>query len=148
MKKFFWSILRSRGRGDVYRWKHQLFERSKREHQSERIRLKPIPHIRWFSEIADHPVFLGAIVILLLALCIIFGNVLEARKQVNQPVKHQVDAPVRVDISKKYPCVAQGHCDCVDFETQAQAQEVLDAISDDPFYLDGDMDGLACERLP
>lgn len=105
-----------------------------------------ILHIRWLSEIADHPAFLGAIAVI--GIYIIFGNVLGARQQVNQPVKQQVDAPVRVDVSKKYPCVAQGHCDCVDFETQAQAQEVLDAIADDPFFLDGDMDGLACERLP
>lgn len=148
MKKFFDLILRSRGRGDVYRWKHQLFERSKREHQSERIRLKPLPRIRWLSEIADHPAFLGAIAILGIVLCIVFGNILEAKKRVNQPIKHQVDAPVRVDVSKKYPCVAQGHCDCSDFQTQAQAQEVFDAIANDPFFLDGDKDGLACERLP
>jgi len=148
MKKIFRSILRGHSRGDVYRWKHQLFERSKREHQSERIRLKPIPNIRWLSEIADHPAFLGAIALFLIGLCIFFGNVLEARKRVNQPVKDQVDVSVRVDVSQKYPCVGQGHCDCADFETQAQSQEVFDAIADDPFYLDRDMDGLACERLP
>jgi hypothetical protein len=109
MKKFFWSILRSRGRGDVYRWKHQLFERSKREHQSERIRLKPIPNIRWLSQIADHPAFLGAIAILGIVLCILFGYVLETKKRSNQPTKSQVDAPVRVDASKKHPCATQGH---------------------------------------
>jgi len=109
MKKFFDLILRSRGRGDVYRWKHQLFERSKREHQSERIRLKPIPRIRWLSEIADHPAFLGAISILGIVLCILFGNVLETKKRSNQPTKPQVDAPVRVDTSEKYPYATQGY---------------------------------------
>ena len=88
------------------------------------------------------------IAILGIALCIFFGNVLESKKRLNQPINPPVNTPVRVDISKKYPCVAQGHCDCADFQTQAQSQEVFDAITDDPFFLDGDMDGLACERLP
>lgn len=91
MKKFFGSILWSHSRGDAYRWKHHLFERSKREHQSERIRLKPIPNIRWLSEIADHPAFLGVIVILGIALCIFFSNVLEARKRFNQPIKKMAE---------------------------------------------------------
>jgi micrococcal nuclease len=39
-------------------------------------------------------------------------------------------------------------CDCSDFSTQAQAQRVLEAYSNDPHRLDGDKDGLACESLP
>ena len=42
----------------------------------------------------------------------------------------------------------QGDLDCGDFETQQEAQAVLDANPDDPNYLDGDGDGEACESLP
>lgn len=36
--------------------------------------------------------------------------------------------------------------DCADFSTQAQAQEYL--LAGDPYNLDGDNDGIACESLP
>lgn len=39
-------------------------------------------------------------------------------------------------------------CDCADFTTQAQAQQVLEMSNGDPHRLDGDGNGLACERLP
>jgi cell division septation protein DedD len=39
-------------------------------------------------------------------------------------------------------------CNCSDFATQAQAQACLNADSSDPFGLDGDSDGVACESLP
>lgn len=38
--------------------------------------------------------------------------------------------------------------DCSDFDTQAQAQAVLDENPDDPSGLDGDGNGIACESLP
>lgn len=38
--------------------------------------------------------------------------------------------------------------DCSDFDTQAEAQAVLDETSGDPHRLDGDGDGVACESLP
>ncbi len=39
--------------------------------------------------------------------------------------------------------------DCVaDFDTREAAQEVLDADTNDPFILDADGDGVACENLP
>jgi outer membrane biosynthesis protein TonB len=38
--------------------------------------------------------------------------------------------------------------DCGDFDTQAQAQAVLEDNPDDPSGLDGDGNGLACESLP
>ena len=38
--------------------------------------------------------------------------------------------------------------DCADFESREQAQAVLDADPSDPFRLDGDNDGAACESLP
>jgi competence protein ComEC len=45
------------------------------------------------------------------------------------------------------PCAATD-CNCSDFDTQAEAQACLDADPTDPFNLDGDNDGLACESLP
>lgn len=39
-------------------------------------------------------------------------------------------------------------CDCGDFTTQSQAQEAYNAYPGDPFRLDGDSDGIACETLP
>lgn len=39
--------------------------------------------------------------------------------------------------------------DCADFDTQAEAQSFLaDSAPGDPHRLDGDDDGVACERLP
>lgn len=38
--------------------------------------------------------------------------------------------------------------DCRDFDTQAEAQQLLDSTPGDPFGLDGDADGIACENLP
>jgi competence protein ComEC len=45
------------------------------------------------------------------------------------------------------PCAATD-CDCADFSTQAQAQACFEAHPGDPFNLDGDNDGIACESLP
>jgi len=45
------------------------------------------------------------------------------------------------------PCAATD-CNCDDFGTQAQAQACLSAYPGDPFNLDGDNDGVACESLP
>jgi len=45
------------------------------------------------------------------------------------------------------PCAATD-CDCGDFSTQAQSQACLEAYPSDPFNLDGDSDGIACESLP
>jgi hypothetical protein len=33
-------------------------------------------------------------------------------------------------------------------QNQAQAQQVLNAFAGDPYKLDGDKDGIACESLP
>ncbi|MBD3886614.1 excalibur calcium-binding domain-containing protein [Phormidium tenue FACHB-886] len=41
-----------------------------------------------------------------------------------------------------------GDLDCSDFPTQAAAQQALDADRSDPHRLDGDGNGIACERLP
>lgn len=45
------------------------------------------------------------------------------------------------------PCV-DDDCNCGDFREQALAQKVLEAFPDDPFVLDRDANGLACESLP
>jgi micrococcal nuclease len=37
--------------------------------------------------------------------------------------------------------------DCKDFRSQAEAQQIFDAYPDDPFQLDLDRDGIACESL-
>jgi hypothetical protein len=42
----------------------------------------------------------------------------------------------------------QPDLDCDDFDTQEEAQAVLDADPSDPHRLDEDDDGLACEALP
>ncbi len=46
------------------------------------------------------------------------------------------------------PACVSTDCNCSDFRTQKQAQRVLEAFSGDPHRLDGDKDGVACERLP
>jgi micrococcal nuclease len=46
------------------------------------------------------------------------------------------------------PAGTDGDLDCSDFETQAQAQAVLDDDPSDPHRLDADGDGVACETLP
>ena len=45
------------------------------------------------------------------------------------------------------PCVSDD-CNCGDFRDQALAQQVLEAFEGDPFVLDRDGNGLACESLP
>jgi endonuclease G, mitochondrial len=45
------------------------------------------------------------------------------------------------------PCV-DNVCDCSSFNSQEQAQLVLDSFENDPYQLDGDGNGRACERLP
>ncbi|WP_017296656.1 DNA/RNA non-specific endonuclease [Nodosilinea nodulosa] len=52
-----------------------------------------------------------------------------------------------VDRSTLPPCV-DDDCNCGDFASQAQAQTVLDAFARDPYGLDGDGNGKACELLP
>lgn len=46
------------------------------------------------------------------------------------------------------PACTKSDCDCKDFKTQAEAQRVFDAFPGDPYKLDGDKDGIACESLP
>jgi micrococcal nuclease len=46
------------------------------------------------------------------------------------------------------PACVNSDCNCSDFNTQAEAQRVLEAFPNDRFRLDGDKDGMACESLP
>lgn len=46
------------------------------------------------------------------------------------------------------PPPPDGDYDCSHFDTQDQAQQVLERDSGDPHRLDGDEDGIACESLP
>ena len=51
------------------------------------------------------------------------------------------------DLSALPPCV-DDDCNCGDFASQTQAQAVLEAFGGDPYGLDGDGNGTACELLP
>lgn len=45
------------------------------------------------------------------------------------------------------PACVSSDCDCGDFSSWQQAQDVLESSSGDPHSLDGDGDGVACESL-
>lgn len=47
-----------------------------------------------------------------------------------------------------FPSCVNSDCNCSDFATRAAAQRVLEAFDGDPFKLDRDKDGIACETLP
>jgi len=47
--------------------------------------------------------------------------------------------------SANLPACIKLDCDCKDFATQEEAQRVFDAYSGDPYRLDKDKDGIACE---
>ncbi|NBD31965.1 MAG: micrococcal nuclease-like nuclease [Cyanobacteria bacterium] len=49
--------------------------------------------------------------------------------------------------SSNFPACVDADCNCSDFSSQQQAQQVLDAFSGDPHRLDGDGNGVACESL-
>lgn len=49
--------------------------------------------------------------------------------------------------SSNLPACVDTDCDCFDFSSQQEAQQVLEAFSGDPHRLDGDGDGVACESL-
>jgi micrococcal nuclease len=49
--------------------------------------------------------------------------------------------------SSNLPGCVNSDCNCSDFSSQQEAQQVLDAFPNDPHRLDGDNDGVACESL-
>jgi hypothetical protein len=60
----------------------------------------------------------------------------------------QVDIPTEQPVVDSPPVLPNGKtdCDCSDFATQREAQRFL--LPGDPYQLDGDGDGIACESLP
>ncbi len=54
----------------------------------------------------------------------------------------------KVNQQTSLPECTKTDCDCSDFATQQEAQKVLDKFPNDPYRLDGDGDGIACESLP
>ncbi|MGI0481255.1 excalibur calcium-binding domain-containing protein [Geminocystis sp. CENA526] len=48
---------------------------------------------------------------------------------------------------EKFPPCINTDCNCKDFSTQEEAQKVFDAFPNDPYKLDRDKDGIACENL-
>ena len=50
--------------------------------------------------------------------------------------------------TQSLPDCINSDCNCRDFKTQSQAQQVLTAFPGDKFRLDGDSDEVACESLP
>lgn len=50
--------------------------------------------------------------------------------------------------TQSLPSCINSDCNCNDFKTQSQAQQVLNAFPEDKFRLDSDSDGVACESLP
>lgn len=61
-----------------------------------------------------------------------------------KPTSRSVAQPPK----NNFPACVNSDCDCSNFRTQAEAQRVLAAFPGDPFKLDGDKDGRACESLP
>ncbi|MFG6094342.1 thermonuclease family protein [Leptothoe sp. ISB3NOV94-8A] len=66
------------------------------------------------------------------------------RRGVTANEEPQPEPAVNADL----PSCVNSDCNCSDFQTQAQAQAVLDAFPGDPHRLDRDKDGVACESLP
>ncbi len=65
-------------------------------------------------------------------------------KKVVKPVPKLVKpAPTQ---AANLPACTKTDCNCSDFATQADAQKVLKAFPGDPFKLDRNKDGIACEK--
>jgi micrococcal nuclease len=64
------------------------------------------------------------------------------------PQQPTTASPTPTTTNGNLPACTNSDCDCKDFKTQAQAQQVLNAFAGDPYKLDGDKDGIACESLP
>lgn len=68
-------------------------------------------------------------------------------KRITQLQPNQ-DSTMNLPSSSNLPACVKSDCNCSDFSTQAEAQEVFQAFSNDRFKLDRDNDGVACELLP
>jgi micrococcal nuclease len=67
------------------------------------------------------------------------------KRSSSSSVSNKVAPSIKTQILQS--CI-NSDCNCSDFKTQAQAQQVLTAFPGDKFRLDGDSDGIACESLP
>ncbi len=56
--------------------------------------------------------------------------------------------PMSAIAAPALPNCVNSDCNCSDFDSQEASQIVLDAFEGDPFRLDRDKDGVACESLP
>lgn len=65
-------------------------------------------------------------------------------KRSSSPQTNKVAPSVR---TQSLPSCTNSDCNCSDFKTQVQAQQVLKAFPGDKFRLDSDNDGVACEGL-
>lgn len=60
-----------------------------------------------------------------------------------------IDAPAPTEAPQlNLPACVDTDCNCSDFTYQVEAQVVFNAFSGDPYGLDRDGNGLACESLP
>ena len=59
----------------------------------------------------------------------------------------EVESEGKVE-GQEWPECVKENCNCGDFQTQKEAQAVLDGFPGDPHRLDGDKDGVACQSLP
>ncbi|WP_028954526.1 thermonuclease family protein [Synechocystis sp. PCC 7509] len=66
-------------------------------------------------------------------------------KRSSNPQINKVASSTR---TQSLPNCTNSDCNCSDFQTQVQAQQVLKAFPGDKFRLDSDSDGVACESLP
>lgn len=69
------------------------------------------------------------------------------RSQRGQPQASVNRHPKKSPQNRHFPSCVDSDCNCSDFKTQAQAQQVLNAFPGDKFMLDRDNDGIACESL-
>ena len=70
------------------------------------------------------------------------------KRQGNRRNQDEEPAPTEVVIDEPEPVRIEEDLDCVDFEFQEDAQEVLDQDRSDPNNLDPSGDGVACSSLP
>lgn len=71
-----------------------------------------------------------------------------AGKSPGQPKTTTAKPKIPQSASQGMPACVKSDCNCSDFNTQVEAQRVFNAYPGDPFRLDADKDGVACESLP
>ncbi|MEG4203780.1 excalibur calcium-binding domain-containing protein [Microcoleus sp. Pol7_A1] len=73
---------------------------------------------------------------------------LDAPQQPKEDTKKVIYESSKPNVkSADFPSCVNSDCNCSDFATQAEAQQVLEAYPGDPFKLDRDKDSIACETL-